>query len=148
LEETFVRIHKILPALLVFVGFAVLAASPMHACTANFAGNCSLNYASPSTAFCAFDATRNNSLDPTFTSCPGSSISTIFWDFGDNPPASAFNGTFIGHSYNNPLQLNGGATTVRMIVFCADGCSATAGRLVVFQVVGCPGCIQMNVGWN
>jgi hypothetical protein len=138
--------HKILPALLVFVALAAMIVSPANACTANFAGNCSLDYGNPSTAFCAFDATRNNSVDPTFTACPGSSISNVFWDFGDG--ASAFNGTFIGHSYANPLQLNGGAATAKMIVFCADGCSATKSRLVVFAVVGCPGCIQMNVGWN
>jgi hypothetical protein len=145
------RIHKVLPALLVFVAFASLVASPATACTANFAGNCSLDYSNPSTAFCVFDANRNNTNDPTFTACPGSSISNIFWDFGDRPGApngSAWNGTFIGHSYNDPLNLNGGATTVTMNVFCADGCSAKKQRTVIFVVLGVSGAIQMNVGWN
>jgi len=142
------RIHKLLPVLLLGLVFGAWTASSVHAATANFAGACTLDYGNPSVANCVFDALRGNTNNPNPSSCPGSSISQVFWDFGDPgvPPVTA--GTFVSHSYPNPLTINGGATTVQMAVFCANGASSSTQRPVVFVVLGCSGCIQMNVGWN
>lgn len=141
------RLPKILPALLLCLVSGAWTASSAHAATANFAGNCTLDYSNPSTANCVFDALRGNTSDPNPSSCPGSSITQVFWDFGDGN--STWSGTFVGHTYVNPMSIGGGATSVKATVFCADNTvSPTKSRLIVFVVVGCPGCIQMNVGWN
>lgn len=133
---------KILPTLLfgLFLGGAAAAS----AATADFAGNCTLTSGS-TTAFCAFDALRDTEdADP--STCPGSSISAVFWDFGDG--TFAWDDTFISHAYPNATSLGGGAVTVRASVFCADNSSADAARFVVFVNIGCPRCINMNNGWD
>jgi hypothetical protein len=113
-----------------------------HACTADFGGNCSWAGGSAN-ANCVFDAGRMSPINPVGTSCPGSSVASYSWDYGDG--SSPGTGSFVSHAYVGPASW--GAVTVQLTVTCADSCIAVIQRNVCFTIGG-GGCIEMNKGWN
>lgn len=137
------RKHKLLPSLLfslIFCGWSAAA----HAATADFAGNC-VRAAGSNTVYCAFDALRDTvKSDPSV--CPGSSITQVFWDFGDGTPVQ-LDDTYITKTYSN-VHLTDGAVTVTAVVSCADNTVDDKSRPVVFVQFGTASSINMNIGWN
>lgn len=134
------RTSKILVALLLCVFGGALSAS---AVTADFAGNCTLDYGSSTTAYCAFSAlTDTAEADP--SSCPGSWISTIEWDLGDGNFFQ--DDSYVTTSYQNAPTI--GSVTVNVRVTCGDSSQATTPRHVIFVTLGCYRCINMNNGWD
>jgi hypothetical protein len=132
---------KILLALLFCLVFG--GAASASAVTADFAGYCTLT-SSSTTADCSFHAQYDTAeADP--SSCPGSWISRIDWDFGDGTGAQNAN-VFATHSY--PDALNLGSVTVWVTVTCGDNSYAETPRHVVFVNLGCYRCINMNNGWD
>lgn len=147
------RAQKILSALLLSVTLGGWSAAAQAAScpsssytlpTADFAGNCSRAGGS-STVYCAFDALRDT-YDANPSVCPGSSIDTVLWDFGDG--SSTWDDTYVSHTYFNVDTTTDGAVTATATIFCANGCSDDRGRFVVFVTLGCPYCINMNTGWD
>jgi hypothetical protein len=135
------KTSRILPVLVFCLVFGVAASA--SAVTADFAGFCTLDYPSSTTAYCSFHAQYDTAeADP--SSCPGSWISTIEWDLGDGYWVN--DDVFIQTSY--PDSLNLGAVTVRVRVTCGDNSSAIGARYVVFVSLGCYRCINMNNGWD
>jgi hypothetical protein len=108
------------------------AASAAQAATANFQGNCQWNTAGTNIN-CLFDAKRPASSP---SSC-SSGIPTYFWDYGDYTSSGFTSASFVSHTYVPPHPFD---YWVNLSVFCPDGSSASATRVVCFRV-GTPGCI-------
>ena len=122
-----------------FFGMATSAS----AVTADFAGYCTLDYPSSTTAYCSFHAQWDtDDADP--SSCPGSWISAIDWDLGTGNWVS--DDVFITESYADAINL--GSVTVRVKVTCGDSSWGIGSRNVVFVNLGCGRCINMNTGWD
>lgn len=132
---------KILLALLCLVFGGAVSAS---AVTADFAGFCTLDYPSSTTADCAFSALQDTAeADP--SSCPGSLINRIDWNFGDGTP-DVQDDSYVTYSY--PDAINTGSVSVTVKITCADNSTAQTSRHVVFVTLGCYRCINMNNGWD
>jgi hypothetical protein len=121
---------------------AVNCSDPAYAPTVTFGGNCSWS-GGTSNANCVFSTSHTNPGNPSVTACPNSTISQVFWDFGDGN--SVFGSTTASHSYVDPASLT--AVQVDVSLFCADGCTADTTRYVCFNI-GFAQCILMNHGWN
>lgn len=92
------------------------ATSASAAAFADFAGFCTLDHPTDTTAYCSFSALQDTAeADP--SSCSGSSISTIEWDLGDG------NGFFPDDSFvmtSYPNAVSTGSVTVQVRVTCSD----------------------------
>jgi len=145
------RTHKILLAALFSLAFAAWATSAEASCYANFAGNCTRTGTGP--ANCVFDGSRTYSnghtSDLTPTTCGSSTVSAVFWEFNYPSNASSdstWDDLYVAKYYSSPAAL-GDDAVLRMTVVCADGCTATKERYLLFVVIG-PGDMYCNVGWN
>lgn len=126
----------------VFLLFCLLGliaiAGPAFAATANFQVNC----ASGIPTACVLDPNRTPS-GQTGTSCPGSSVSQYFVDWGDGtsyfytPPPHQTSHTFSSGSSND----------ICLTVFCADGTSSTKCHCFS-NVIGVNGCVRPGAGWT
>jgi PKD domain len=108
--------------------------APAYAATADFQGNGSTSGPSVN---CMFDAQRGSG-----SSCPGSSILTYSWSFGDG--SGSLGGSLISHTYAPPLS---SYYRVDLLVYCSDGTQATKTRYFCI-FIGFSGCILNNHGWN
>jgi len=138
--------QKVLLAVLCSLVLAAWATSAEAACYANFAGNCS-RPGYTGAASCVFDGNRTYTLDTSPTTCGNSTVQSVFWEFDYPNDAGTWDDLFTGTSYSDPASM-GNDAVVRMTLVCADGCSATKSRYVIFVAIGCPGCIHMNAGWR
>lgn len=130
--------------LLTLLCLAFGGAASASAVTADFAGFCTLDYPSSTTADCSFHAQYDTAeADP--SSCPGSWIKRIDWDLWGNGNW-VNDDVFITESYPNAPSL--GSVTVWVKVTCGDDSWAETPRHVVFVNMGCYRCINMNNGWD
>jgi hypothetical protein len=118
--------------------------SASAAAMADFAGFCTLDYGSSTTAYCSFSS-MTDTAEADVSSCPGSSITRFDWNLGDG------NGwfqddSFVSTSYANATSL--GSVTAWVKVTCADETSQETPRNVVFVTLGCYRCINMNNDWD
>ncbi|HEX6902173.1 MAG TPA: PKD domain-containing protein [Thermoanaerobaculia bacterium] len=111
-------------------GLLLVCGAQAQAATATFLGSCT----SGTSHACQFDASGS--------SCPGSSILTYSWSFGD--ASASLGGSLMNHTYTAPLS---SYYKVDLLVYCADGSQATASRYVCVNI-GFWGCIVPNRGWN
>jgi hypothetical protein len=115
---------------------------------ANFSGNCNRTSGSPGPAFCLFDGTQtyNNghTSDTTATTCGSSTVSAVYWDFGDG--TGTWDDLTTAHTYSDPAAIDND-TVITMTVFCADSTWDDKTRYLLFIVVG-PGDMYCNAGWN
>jgi hypothetical protein len=130
-----------------FLTFAAWASSASATAYANFAGNCTHSSGSP--AYCVFDGNRtyNNghTSDLTQTTCGSSSVSAVYWDFGDG--TGTWDDLTVAHTYSDPAAIDND-TIITMTIFCSDNTSTDdKTRYLLFVVIG-PGDMYCNVGWN
>jgi hypothetical protein len=129
------------------LAFALSASSASATTYANFSGNCSRPGGSGA-AYCVFDGNRtyNNghTSDLTQTTCGSSSVSAVYWDFGDG--TGTWDDLYVAHTYTDPAAIDNDAL-ITMTVFCADGSWDDKTRYLLFVVIG-PGDMYCNVGWN
>lgn len=129
------------------LAFALSASSASATTYANFAGNCNRPGGSGA-AYCVFDGNRtyNNghTSDLTQTTCGSSSVSAVYWDFGDG--TGTWDDLYVAHTYSDPAAIDNDAI-ITMTVFCADSTWDDKQRYLLFVIVG-PGDMYCNAGWN
>lgn len=119
------------------LGLLLAFGAPASAATADFQGKCTNPGSTSGSVDCMFDAQRGSG-----SSCPGSSILTYSWSFGDG--SGSLSGSLISHKYTPPLS---SYYRVDLLVYCADGNQASTSRYVCINI-GFWGCILPNHGWN
>jgi len=116
------------------LGLTLVMTIPAHAATADFEGDCETVGTS---VVCDFDTRRGSG-----SSCPGSSVLTYSWSWGDG--TGGLSGNTATHTYTAPLA---SAYQIDLTVYCWDDTHATETRWLCISA-GVPDCIDVNVGWN
>jgi hypothetical protein len=126
-------------AFLLFCLLGLIAiAGPALAATVDFQVNCNSGIPTP----CVLDPNRTPT-GGTPTSCPGSSVSQYFVDWGDG---TSYFYTPPPHQTSHVFQ-SGSSNDICLTVFCANGTSSTTCHCFS-NVIGVGGCVRPGAGWT